>query len=726
MTTAPMQLLYAALLLLMLLLGGVIITAHHQPASGLSIQVRDNRPVIVASRQSHIPVGATVLGIGVVGQPLLTVNASDFIEEPHFLPDYDALSNFYSRQSRMTDMLHQSKPLIIRVQSSPLALPKDYSITLSPKRRIRDLPVVFWFQLGVSSLGCVLGCWIWALRPRQLAARLFAVLNLAYPLFAFPAALYSTRDIALDGQLLQRLVALNTAGALLYGCALISLFLIYPKPLVAPKWLWGIVALFSIWWGLDTAAMLPNPRLGTDLPVTLQMLTAVGCMLAQWRMTRGDVHARITLRWFAAWILISCGLFVVLLQSSRLVNIALDLSQGYSFGFFLFANVGIAIGLRRYRLFNLDQWAFSILYWLSGVLLLMILDAALVFILSPILSLSLAVLICGLLWLPVRGWLQSKFLWQNRLSDHELCERLLHIGFAINHQQRLMQWQRTLQDMFDCLDIRHCTLDSEQVKIMQNGLELYVPAINDLPALTLSYPRQGRALFSEHDLKLVNNVARLVRQANDRRTAYDEGVRTERTRIARDLHDDLGARLLSSLYQSDIQQTHQLIRHAIADMRNIVSGLSGTALPLNTVLASLHQEINTRLQACHIILKWIDQVDEPALTLNYDFYKNYMSIMRELISNLIKYAAASRVCIELNYSDKRLMTKICDNGCGFGRTASAHSQVVPPGHDMPDDSYGLKNLETRVARYSGTLTIKAAEHGGTCAMLELPIYPNNP
>jgi hypothetical protein len=214
----------------------------------------------------------------------------------------------------------------------------------------------------------LLGCWIWALRPNEIAPRVFALLNAAYPVFAFSAAIYSTRDLALNAELFRVLVAINTGGALLYGCALISLFLVYPKQLIRTQWLWAIPIFFSGWWLLDTLFLLPEPSMGGDLPVTLQMLGAILCMVWQWRANRHDPRAKVALRWFALWILVSSGAFVFLVQSTQLLDIQLNMSQGYSFGFFLFVTIGIAIGLKRYQLFSLDRWAFAILYWLADFL----------------------------------------------------------------------------------------------------------------------------------------------------------------------------------------------------------------------------------------------------------------------------------------------------------------------------------------------------------------------
>jgi K(+)-stimulated pyrophosphate-energized sodium pump len=94
--------------------------------------------------------------------------------------------------------------------------------------------------------------------------------------------------------------------------------------------------------------------MGGDLPVTLQMLSAILCMVWQWRANRHDPRAKVALRWFALWILVSSGAFVFLVQSTQLLDIQLNMSQGYSFGFFLFVTIGIAIVMAYLCAINFD------------------------------------------------------------------------------------------------------------------------------------------------------------------------------------------------------------------------------------------------------------------------------------------------------------------------------------------------------------------------------------
>ena len=483
----PADRLFYAILGLSLALIAVIYCAVNQPSSHLRFEVKERQKISVFDGQRLILQNVDSVAISSAGgENRILLNANDFTEDPHFVATYPEMQQFFIKQSQVHQLMSQHQQIFL--QSGDHSSSTPYPVNIQPKRKLRDLPFEFWFQLAVSSIGFLLGCWIWALRPNEIAPRVFALLNAAYPVFAFSAAIYSTRDLALNAELFRVLVAINTGGALLYGCALISLFLVYPKQLIRTQWLWAIPIFFSGWWLLDTLFLLPEPSMGGDLPVTLQMLGAILCMVWQWRANRHDPRAKVALRWFALWILVSSGAFVFLVQSTQLLDIQLNMSQAYSFGFFLFVTIGIAIGLKRYQLFSLDRWAFGILYWLAGAILLVLLDAFLVMMLSPLMSLSLAILICGLIWLPVRGWLQARLLQRKKLSDSELFERILQVSFAVNEQERQLQWKALLNDLFQPLNLEISEHENNS-QIEDNGLVMYTPQVAGLAAMRLSYPQ---------------------------------------------------------------------------------------------------------------------------------------------------------------------------------------------------------------------------------------------
>ncbi len=347
---------------------------------------------------------------------------------------------------------------------------------------------------------------------------------------------------------------------------------------------------------------------------------------------------------------------------------------------------------------------------MGAALALLALDAFFILHISPAMSFGLALLICGLLWLPARGLIQKLIMPQRKMKESELFKNIIEVSFATSEQERAQRWQHLVKQLFDPLKI-HEPVDSDitDVRIEQHGLGLLLPATTSVPALRLDYPWQGRKLFSSRDVTLASQLLILMRQADQGRLAYDRGVAEERGRIARDLHDDIGSRLLTGLHLQDIDQTRHTIRQSIAEIRTMVSGLSGGQLELAAIMLEIRHETDQRLHAAGITLEWPLEAVDPTIILTYQVYKNYISIIRELMSNIIKHANATQVHVEVQCDQHRLVTIITDNGTG----------IRPDSIKTAHTGFGLPNLSRRIEVIQGNITVQSTPHG-VCVQFDIP------
>src|SRR5690606_21672864 len=122
----------------------------------------------------------------------LVLEEGDFLPEPGEITARDVLDRFYERQDRIA------------------AIAAEISTT---KRTVADLSVLFWIQAVVGLGALLISGWIWALRPKDLACRLFVLSGVSTLTFTLSAATYTTRDLALPASLFRTLTALNSFGA---------------------------------------------------------------------------------------------------------------------------------------------------------------------------------------------------------------------------------------------------------------------------------------------------------------------------------------------------------------------------------------------------------------------------------------------------------------------------------------------------------------------------------
>ncbi len=639
--------------------------------------------------------------------PAATLSAADLIEEPDVLETYAELRAFFARQSELAGLLRrESVALHVDGGGQPPA-----TVTVQPQRRpVASLPAAFWVQLLTGAGSLMIGAWVLALRPRDRETRLFALTGAMICLSAYAAAVYSTRELAIDGGLFRVLSVLNHAGALGFGAGMIALFLCYPRPLVPARALWIVPAVVVPIFLTDTLHVF-NPMLGLHLPVMIEMLLIVGLIVVQWFANRDDPRARAALRWLGTAVIVGAGAFVSLIVAPILVESAPVMRQGYAFGFFLLIYAGLALGVSRYRLFDLDEWAFRILFYTVGMLALLAVDALLIMVLhlQRDTSFGIALLAVAFVYLPLRGTLWERLVARQNIESHELFRSVIDVSFATLPSERAERWRALLQRLFDPAAIEPAATPVADVVVAKEGLEAILPPVADAPSLVLRYPWRGQRLFGTVHLQLTRQLVRLMRQAEESRAAYERGRAEERLRIARDLHDDVGARLLSGLHKTGVDDTHRVLRDAIADIRTIVSGLSADRLPLGQVIAALRHETGERLETAGIELDWPPEArDDDPLMLDYRVYRSLVSVHREIVSNIVRHAGAKRVEIRIAAGGPDLVMSVRDDGRGMSPQAASAPQGT-----------GLRGMIRRTEELGGSLTLLPVA-SGTAIEVRLP------
>jgi signal transduction histidine kinase len=639
----------------------------------------------------------------------VAVEAGDIIEEPDVLDTYPQIDRLMERQSALAALLGRPQ---VALQIGTTG--SGETVIVRPARTpAGGLPAAFWVQLLTGAASLLIGAWVWAMRPADIATRLFAFSGAMITLAAYPAAIYSSRELAIDGGLFRLLSALNHAGTIGFGIGMITMFLCYPRRLV-PAWaLWIVPAILVPWLAADLLRLAPNPPIGMQVPVVIAMLAIVGIVGVQWQVNRGDPRARAALGWLGLSVIVGAGAFVALIIGPTLLASAPAMQQGYAFGFFLLIYAGLALGVSRYRLFDLSEWAFRILFYTGGTLLLIAIDAALITFLhlQHAVSFGIALIAIGFAYLPLRGALWNRFVVRKGLEEHELFRAVIDVSFAGSPAERSERWRDLLQTLFDPLAIETADSPTARVGVRDEGLAMSLPRAADTPALVLRYPWRGRRLFGTAHKNLARELVRLMRYTEESRNAYERGSIEERRRIARDLHDDVGARLLSGLYKNDISDTHRVLRDAIADIRTIVSGLSTEQPLLGQMIAALRHESGERLAAAGIEMRWpLGDDDDSALALDYRVYRCFTSAHREIVSNAIRHAGARTVDIGVQRTEDRLIATMMDDGIGID---PAHTAGSPHGN-------GLRGLIRRLTELDGTLSIRRGARG-TIVEVHIPL-----
>ncbi|WP_421849731.1 ATP-binding protein [Oricola sp.] len=678
--------------------------AHNQPYLGLGLSPKSGIGFVWINRADPKGPAAALKA----DAPLEAINgmelqAADLVEEPDVAESYEALARFFNRQDQIASMLHQDE---VTLSSGS---PHNLRITLTPERSrpISTLPPVFWTQIVLGLAGLLIGTWVWSLKRGELAARLLALAGLAALVAAFPSAIYGSRELALPGHLFHTLSAMNHFGTLAFCVAMTVLFLVYPKRLVRPAFLWVLPLATGAIWVLDTTwLIIPGPAVGLHLPAVVMVFGILVSAFFQHRATRNDPAARTALRWFTLSFGIGVGTFVILILLPNLFGMAPAVSQGYAALFVLLFFVGVALGVARYRLFELEDWAFSILFYFGAVILLVLLDAALIMLVAleraPAFGLSL--ILIALIYLPARDRLARRLTRKSDIDRGELFRRIVDVALTKNEARQEDGWQQVLREVFDPLHLGGETqIEPAEPRIVDEGLALVLPRVGSLAPVRLSYAQGGRRLFSPRDKRFAVEIRDMLAHAIASRDAYEKGAAEERRRIARDMHDNIGAQLLSALHSDKRERKDTMIRETISDLRDIINNTAGNSKSLDEALADLRVEVLERLAATDIELEWRHEGGGHNRLMAPNVIFSLRSILREAVSNTIRHSDAQKMAVRIDTQGETLQLTLLDDGKGYDPSRR--------GNGRDTQGNGLSNIEARLTALQGRLSFDDAKPG---------------
>ncbi len=214
------------------------------------------------------------------------------------------------------------------------------------------------------------------------------------------------------------------------------------------------------------------------------------------------------------------------------------------------------------------------------------------------------------------------------------------------------------------------------------------------------------ARVREATLEIEKNFATLAELRVEQVTAQ------ERKRIAADLHDDLGAKLLTIVHTSDNDRISTLAREALEEMRLSVRGLTGKPVKLADALGDWRAEFISRLSQTGLDADWESPSDEEIpQTLSARTYVQTTRILREAVNNIIKHAAASRCSVTVNLAGGDFQLSIQDNGKGIPVEVDGRL----------DRGHGMASMKQRAKQLHGQCLVESAPGYGTVIRLTLPL-----
>ena len=224
--------------------------------------------------------------------------------------------------------------------------------------------------------------------------------------------------------------------------------------------------------------------------------------------------------------------------------------------------------------------------------------------------------------------------------------------------------------------------------------------------------------------RVEERTEQLRHQISERERAEQQRiVQEERTRIAQDLHDDLGSSLTEiSVLASAGQRSpatggkaHDLFAAIGEKSRRLVSSLDAIVWaidPKENTLQSLADYlagyVENYLSTNDIHCRFKVPEDLPAVVVEGRQRHELFLVVKEALHNIVRHARATEVEFLLNTNETALEITIRDNGCGFDNNAK-------------NNGHGLKNFHRRMTRLGGECTVVSQAGAGATVHLRLPL-----
>lgn len=215
--------------------------------------------------------------------------------------------------------------------------------------------------------------------------------------------------------------------------------------------------------------------------------------------------------------------------------------------------------------------------------------------------------------------------------------------------------------------------------------------------------------LAEQQRALQSNFTLLAEVENERVRLW------ERQRLTRDMHDGLGAMLVSSLGQMEQgrlsqPEVAQVLRDCLEDLRLTIDSMEPIDQDLTTLLATLRQRVGHRLAQGGITLHWHMDDLPPLPWLDAPAALHVLRIVQEALANVVKHSGAGNVTLSATLdAGPGVCVQIRDDGRGL------------PCAQAGATGRGLGHIDERARQLGGHARVLPAAEGGTVVQLWLPL-----
>lgn len=700
----------------------------------------DNNWVITQSDYESLDVGTEIA--------YLRVDGHDYAIQPEWLMQSvvtlktdDELTAFLDSERFLRDAIGKSVSLVDIDD-------EQYAVSFK-SRSVWDTSLYFWLHPLLAVLCVSLA--LWAFFIGRLSH--FHVINVIAALFYSVSVMVAISSMdrlwAVSPELLYDRFALGNLCMRVFTCAYLYLLWNIPYRLgQGSRYQYIPLAVFALYL-LTWSSQFLGVYQQVDLLV-IKVIFVGGClviiaMYLQWRLaSRGDSKQlvnQIALRWMFTTIGV-CTMFGfgynMMWQmgyadgkEADLINLAVTL---------LF-KMGVTALLLKHLLYKLETWwwrAWGIFGGLTLCLCTLIVSAELFFGYE-----AAALWVAALMFVAGYFLISAYFRYRYAKYDAKMMERsvpkLVNVATSFDEPQQANQlWcdllKKTFNPQYISLISDHqvlaplfpherqnsqtdnavsaenrMTLQADKPRpamILQEGEQMLVQGLSG-DGILLTGAASGMRLFTQRDISRVSLFWQVASQSRRVQQAFLEGESSERKRIAADLHDDIGGKLL---YLSSVQgKFGNYARETLDDLRTLTRGLSSGEKLLSELVADINYSLAERCEVAdvsyvsHLELDAVASHPVPARSATM-----LSSVLSELLRNALQHEGVSHIELSISSTVETLYISFENDG-----------ELTDP--STWKTGLGTVSMKRRVNEVAGYIEWMAREQGGVVCKLSWPI-----
>ena len=242
-------------------------------------------------------------------------------------------------------------------------------------------------------------------------------------------------------------------------------------------------------------------------------------------------------------------------------------------------------------------------------------------------------------------------------------------------------------------------------------------------------------LMAMTSIGLVGGTARYAtRRRMQRKLARLEqqnAIERERARIARDMHDELGAKLTYISFQgataarnlanpaarTQIEKMARTARELVSSLDEIVWAVDPGNDSLENFASYVYRFASEFFENTPVRCQFSLPTKLPSIRIATDVRHNLFLAVKEVLNNTLKHAQATRIELAISATDKQLAIVMADDGQGM-------PAAIPPETDAyRRTGHGLTNIQERLTGIGGSVQIETSPGRGTKVWLRVPLPP---